>query len=134
MKLGGVMTIAPGFAGAAPLRQRISHARSDIGHEGNSRDHGICRSLAEITQPSGRGQPMTSPLEFSSRAALCRQLAKLEPANGVLWMAEAEKWSRRSKEKLCGGARTQLGFGILASFRVRSAEPLVDSCVSKSSR
>ena len=77
---------------------------------------------------------MTSLQEFTSRAALCRQLAKREPANGVLWMAEAENWSRQSKEKLRGGARTKIGSGILASLRVRSAERRANSCVSKSSR
>ena len=77
---------------------------------------------------------MTSQLELTSRAALCRQLAKREPANGVFWMAEAENWSRLSKQRLRGGARTQISSGIFASLRVRSAERLVNSCVSKSSR
>jgi hypothetical protein len=36
---------------------------------------------------------MTSRLELNSRAALCRQLAKREPATRILWMAEAENWS-----------------------------------------
>ena len=35
---------------------------------------------------------MTSLLEFTLRAAMCSQLAKREPANGVFWMAEAENW------------------------------------------
>jgi len=43
---------------------------------------------------------MTSQLELSSRAALCRQLAKREPANCALWLAEAENWLRLSKDKL----------------------------------
>jgi hypothetical protein len=77
---------------------------------------------------------MTSQVEFSSRAALCRQLATREPANGVLWMAEAANWSRLSKEKLRGDAITQISSGALASWRVRSLERLVNSCVSKSSR
>ena len=77
---------------------------------------------------------MTSLQEFTSRAALCRQLAKCEPANGVLWMAEAENWLRLSKQKLRGGVRTQISSGIFVSLRVRSAERLVNSCVSKSSR
>lgn len=77
---------------------------------------------------------MTSQLELTSRAALCRQLAKREPANGVFWMAEAENWSRLSKQGLRGGARTQISSGIFASLRVRSAKRLVNSCVSKSSR
>ena len=47
---------------------------------------------------------MTSQLELSLRAALCRQLAKREPANRTLWMAEAENWSRLSNERLPGEA------------------------------
>lgn len=43
---------------------------------------------------------MTSQLELYSRAALCRRLAKREPANRVLWLAEAEGWLRLSKDKL----------------------------------
>lgn len=42
---------------------------------------------------------MTGQLELISRAELCRQLAKLEPANRILWMAEAENWSRMSEDK-----------------------------------
>ncbi len=45
---------------------------------------------------------MASQLELSARAALCRQLAKREPTNRVLWMAEAENWWRLSNEKLRG--------------------------------
>ncbi len=37
---------------------------------------------------------MTSFLEFNARAALCRQLARLEPDSKSLWLAEAERWSR----------------------------------------
>lgn len=77
---------------------------------------------------------MTSQLELTSRAALCRQLAKREPANGVFWMAEAENWLCLSKQKLRGGVRTQISSGIFASLRVRSAERLVNFCASKSSR
>jgi hypothetical protein len=47
-----------------------------------------------------QGSQMASQLELGARAALCRQLAKREPANRVLWMAEAENWSRLSNEKL----------------------------------
>jgi len=43
---------------------------------------------------------MASQLELNSRAALCRQLAQREPANRVLWLAEAENWLRLSKDKL----------------------------------
>jgi hypothetical protein len=45
---------------------------------------------------------MASQLELSARAALCKELAKREPTNRVLWMAEAENWSRLSNEKLHG--------------------------------
>jgi hypothetical protein len=42
---------------------------------------------------------MTSRLEFDSRAMLCKQLAMREPGSQVLWLAEAEKWSRLSQEQ-----------------------------------
>ena len=41
---------------------------------------------------------MTDKLEFNLRAMLCRQLARREPENRVLWMAEAENWLRLSRE------------------------------------
>jgi hypothetical protein len=41
---------------------------------------------------------MTSLLEFNARAALCRQLARLEPDSKNLWLAEAERWSRLKHE------------------------------------
>ena len=41
---------------------------------------------------------MIDQMEFDLRAALCRQLAQREPANRALWMAEAENWSRLSRE------------------------------------
>lgn len=47
-----------------------------------------------------QGSQMASQLELSARAALCRQLAKREPTNRVLWMAEAENWWRLSNEEL----------------------------------
>ena len=77
---------------------------------------------------------MTSQVEFSSRAALCRQLARREPANGVLWMAEAANWSRLSKERFRREPRTLISSDLLWSWRARSLECLVKSCVSKSSR
>jgi hypothetical protein len=43
---------------------------------------------------------MASQLELSSRAALCRQLAQREPNSKVYWLAEAEKWSRLSRETM----------------------------------
>jgi hypothetical protein len=66
---------------------------------------------------------MTSQLELSLRAALCRQLAKREPANRTLWMAEAENWSRLSNEKLPGEARAKIGFCI-ASLRPANSTQL----------
>jgi hypothetical protein len=77
---------------------------------------------------------MTGQVEFSSRAALCRQLAKSEPANGVLWMAEAANWLRLSNEKRLGDTRTPISSGVLASWHMRSLERLLNSCVSKRSR
>ena len=50
---------------------------------------------------------MTTRLEFNLRAALCRQLAKREPANRSLWMAEAEHLLRLSKEELQGEAEAK---------------------------
>jgi len=41
---------------------------------------------------------MSSQSECSARAALCVRLAKREPGNTNLWMAEAQNWSRLSKE------------------------------------
>jgi len=41
---------------------------------------------------------MPSRRELRSRAALCAQLAKREPANRMLWMAEAETWLRLSNQ------------------------------------
>lgn len=41
---------------------------------------------------------MTSHLELSSRAALCRQLARREPNCKIYWLAEAENWLRLSRE------------------------------------
>jgi hypothetical protein len=38
---------------------------------------------------------MTGLLEFNARAALCRQLAEVEPDSKNLWLAEAERWSRQ---------------------------------------
>jgi hypothetical protein len=50
---------------------------------------------------------MASQLELSARAALCRELAKCEPTNRVLWTAEAENWSRLSNEKRRGERQAQ---------------------------
>ena len=50
---------------------------------------------------------MTTRLELILRAALCRQLAKRDPVNQAIWMAEAENWLRLSKEKLQGEAEAK---------------------------
>jgi hypothetical protein len=67
---------------------------------------------------------MTSQLEFASRAALCRQLAKREPANWALWMAEAGEWTRLSKETLRGETRETIGSGLLANLQAWSVRYL----------
>jgi hypothetical protein len=73
--------------------------------KGNSVGNRICLKFgAGINELSGRGRQMSNQLELNLRAALCRQLAKREPANRALWMAEAENWSPLSKEKLRGEA------------------------------
>ena len=64
---------------------------------------------------------MIDQLEFNLRATLCRQLAKREPANRILWMAEAENWSRLSKERSHGGAEEKVSSGVTASLREQSA-------------
>jgi hypothetical protein len=69
---------------------------------------------------------MTGQLEFNSRAELCRQLAELEPANRILWMAEAENWSRLSQDKFRQDkfrdqAAERADFGIGAGLLGRSA-------------
>jgi hypothetical protein len=58
---------------------------------------------------------MASQLELNARAVLCRELAKREPTNRVLWTAEAENWSRLSNEKLRGEPEQKIGHRILAS-------------------
>ncbi len=45
---------------------------------------------------------MASHLELSSRAALCRQLARREPRSRVYWLAEADKWLRLSGRSVDG--------------------------------
>jgi hypothetical protein len=41
---------------------------------------------------------MTNLLESNARAALCRQLAELEPDSKNLWLAEADRWSRLTQK------------------------------------
>ena len=45
-----------------------------------------------------QGKRMTSHLELSLRAALCRQFARREPNSKTYWLAEAEDWLRLSRE------------------------------------
>jgi hypothetical protein len=63
---------------------------------------------------------MTDHLELNSRAALCRKLAQREPANRTFWMAEAENWSRLSRETPQGEDNVEIDFGILARLRAQS--------------
>ena len=61
---------------------------------------------------------MMSQSELSSRAALCRQLASQDPANQIVWMAEARSWSRQAAEtlrdehQLKGGITARLFFAF----------------------
>ena len=80
---------------------------------------------------------MASQLELRARAALCKQLAKREPTNRVLWMAEAENWSRLSNEKLRGEAERKTGYRILANLGVTiyiNIVPAVSSSATKMHR
>ena len=63
---------------------------------------------------------MTGQLELCSRAALCRKLARRDPANRILWMAEAENWSRLSKERPHGEDSARIDSGILGRLREQS--------------
>lgn len=63
---------------------------------------------------------MTGQSEFGLRATLCRQLAQREPANRALWMAEAESWSRLSKEGSRGATEEKISSGVAASVREQS--------------
>lgn len=67
---------------------------------------------------------MTDRVEFASRAALCRQLALLEPANRVIWTAEAEYWSRLSDGVDQRETGTPVPLGTLAALRARIARGL----------
>jgi hypothetical protein len=44
------------------------------------------------------GRIMANLLEFNARAELCRKFAKLEPHASSIWLAEAERWSRLTRE------------------------------------
>ena len=68
---------------------------------------------------------MTDQSEFDSRAALCRKLAQREPANRTLWMAEAENWSRLSRENSRGEGTAKIDSGMLARLCVQSTKFLL---------
>jgi hypothetical protein len=65
---------------------------------------------------------MTDQSELDLRAALCRTLAQREPANRTFWMAEAENWSRLSKDKRDG---EDIDSGILVRLRMQSTKFLM---------
>ncbi len=96
--------ITVGLAG----KRATDTARRDNGHKGNSPENVTVVGLPrEKLSSQAGGAAMTTRLELNLRAALCRQLAKREPANRSLWMAEAEHWLRLSKEKLRGEAKAK---------------------------
>jgi hypothetical protein len=68
---------------------------------------------------------MADQSELNSRAALCRTLAQREPANRTFWMAEAENWSRLSKEKRDGDDSVKIDSGILVRLRMQSTKFLM---------
>jgi hypothetical protein len=63
--------------------------------------------------------------ELNSRAALCRKLAEREPDNRTLWIAEAESWSRLSKQKPHDDDTVKIDSGILARLRAQSSKLLL---------
>jgi hypothetical protein len=65
---------------------------------------------------------MMSYLELNSRAALCRQLALREPNSKAYWLAEAENWSRLSRES----GRALTGRPTLAGYCSRGILGLCD--------
>jgi len=67
---------------------------------------------------------MTSHLEFSARAALCRQLARREPDSRDLWLAEAERWSRLTQQAdVTAAAQREAAWCWSAVTRHRPADP-----------
>ena len=70
---------------------------------------------------------MPSRYELRSRAALCTQLAKREPANRIFWMAEAENWSRLSDQSFAASRSELHGAGsnaMIASKADRNPLPI----------
>ena len=74
---------------------------------------------------------MIDQLEFDLRASLCRQLAKREPANRIFRIAEAENWSRLSKERSRGAAEENIGSGVTECWPEKSGRFLSVPCVAK---
>src|SRR5258708_16139076 len=74
---------------------------------------------------------MVSQLELNSRAGLCKQLAKREPANRALWMAEAGNWSRLSEERPRGAELPQIDSRMLASLQAFSARLRLEPAAGK---
>ena len=56
------------------------------------------RALGDHQEHLFRGAEITSLREFIARAELCRHFAKLEPQTSPIWLAEAERWSRLTRE------------------------------------
>jgi hypothetical protein len=68
---------------------------------------------------------MSHRSEFGLRAALCRQLAMLEPANRALWLAEAEYWARLAQDTGDREGGTKIGEPPMpAGLRARLARRL----------
>ena len=65
---------------------------------------------------------MTDQSELNSRAVLCRKLAQREPGNRTFWMAEAENWSRLSKERFQSEDNVKIDSGILVCLRMQSSK------------
>jgi hypothetical protein len=96
------------------------HAQRDNGHRGNSSDRA---SIVHFLKAFAKaGVQMIAQSELNSRAALCRKLAQREPANRTFWIAEAEIWSRLSKEKSRNDDIAKIDSGILARLRAQSAK------------
>jgi len=82
--------------GDAALRS-ISPAHLDNGPEGHSPKTEPVVGWP-IKSTLRQGELVSNQLECRARAALCVRLAKREPGNRNLWIAEAQNWSRLSTE------------------------------------
>jgi hypothetical protein len=52
--------------------------------------------------------------ELKSRATLCLQLAIQDSVNRLIWVAEAERWSRLSQRSFGSGAALKRGIAALS--------------------